>query len=182
MSVTLVNSSLEYDWRRRPITDFYPTPDNVTQSLINFLNLDTSNLVWEPACGQGHMVKVFLENGFKVKGTDIQQGIDFLTQTKLLGDWIITNPPFVLAESFIRKSYELQPKGFAFLLKSQYWHATKRKLLFDTIRPSFVLPLTWRPDFLFGKKGGAPTMEVLWTVWIKNLNQNTVYQLLERPK
>lgn len=30
--------------------------------------------------------------------------------------------------------------------------------------PSYVLPLTWRPDFLYGAKSGRPTMELLWTV------------------
>jgi hypothetical protein len=52
-----------------------------------------------------------------------------------------------------------------FLLKSQYWHSKRREKLFQRIRPAQVFPLTWRPDFHFGAKGSAPTMEVLWTVW-----------------
>jgi hypothetical protein len=50
------------------------------------------------------------------------------------------------------------------LLKSQYWHAAKRHQLFNTHTPAYILPLTWRPDFMFGERGGAPTMDVLWTV------------------
>ena len=38
----------------------------------------------------------------------------------------------------------------------------KRIDLFNSNPPAFVLPLSWRPDF---GGGGAPTMDVLWTVW-----------------
>jgi methylase of polypeptide subunit release factors len=35
-------------------------------------------------------------------------------------DWIITNPPFSAAEEFIRHARELEPAGFAFLLKTVF--------------------------------------------------------------
>lgn len=54
-------------------------------------------------------------------------------------DWIITNPPFSLAEAFIRRAAELG-KPFAFLLKSQYWNATCRmKRIFITMAAVTVL-------------------------------------------
>jgi hypothetical protein len=34
--------------------------------------------------------------------------------------------------------------------------------LFDRHTPSFVMPLTWRPDFM---GLGRPTMEISWVVW-----------------
>ena len=37
-------------------SDYYPTPPEVTQALLNFLNLRPGTKVWEPACGDGHMV------------------------------------------------------------------------------------------------------------------------------
>ena len=79
---------------------------------------------------------------------------------------MITNPPFALSEAFILKALQHAPI-VAMLLKSQYWHAAKRQQLFNAHMPAYIFPLTWRPDFMFGERGGAPTMDVLWTVWIK---------------
>ena len=77
-------------------------------------------------------------------------------------DWIITNPPFSLAEKFIERAWEFK-KPFALLLKSQYWHAARRYDLFERCTPSAIFPLTWRPDFL--GEGGSPLMDVMWVVW-----------------
>jgi hypothetical protein len=143
--------------------------------------------IWEPACGNGHMVKVLRENEYVVRDSDIQTGTDFLEQTACAEDFIITNPPFGYAEAFIRKSAQLNPCcGYALLLKSQYWHSAKRLKLFRELQPQFVLPLTWRPDFLFGAQSGSPTMEVLWTVWINKeweeyYEGECIYHPLEKP-
>jgi hypothetical protein len=185
MSVTLTNSSAE-NWRDRPATDFYPTPPAATQALIDFLTLPKELTIWEPACGDGRMVDVLQGNGYTVRGTDIQGGANFLETKECPESFIITNPPFCVAEEFIRHANKLKPKcGFAFLLKSQYWHAAKRLNLFREIRPQFVLPLAWRPDFLFKEKGGSPTMDVLWTVWLWDVADRftgAIYEPLGRPK
>lgn len=182
MTVTLANAGA----KDRPDTDFYPTPPDVTRGLLDYLKLDlTQTNIWEPACGQNHMVSVMQEYGFQVDASDLYTtGKDFLTSGLLDTDWIITNPPFIRSEEFIRHARALHPAGgFAFLLKSQYWHATKRLPLFQEIRPTEVLPLTWRPDFLFGAKKSAPTMEVLWTIWrAPYTNKTTIYEPMKRPK
>lgn len=175
MTVTLANSSTQ-NWRDRAATDFYPTPAPVTQALLNHLMLPKMLTIWEPACGEGHMVKVLRANGYVVRDSDIQTGTDFLEVEDCPESFIITNPPFNQAEAFIRHANKLNPEcGFAFLLKSQYWHSASRLKLFREIQPQFVLPLTWRPDFLFGAKSGSPTMEVLWTVWI-NIEWEECYE------
>ena len=187
MTFTLANSSSE-NWRDRPATDFYPTPPDVTQALVDFLGLPKELTLWEPACGDGRMVDVLRANGDVVRDSDIQTGTNFLDVQECPESFIITNPPFNQAEAFIRHASKLKPEcGFAFLLKSQYWHSASRLPLFREIHPQFVLPLTWRPDFLFGAKSGSPTMEVLWTVWINQeweecYEGETIYNLLERPK
>jgi hypothetical protein len=177
VTITLANAGA----KDRPDTDYYPTPPEVTIALLDYLNLPLNTTIWEPACGQGHMVKVMVERGYDVDASDILTGKDFLTSGDLAADWIISNPPFYIAEDFIRHAAELWPCGFAFLLKSQYWHSSKRLKLFNGIRPTAILPLTWRPDFLFGAKSGSPTMEVLWTVWGRKDVKETIYQPLSRP-
>lgn len=149
----------------RSKTDFYPTPPDATQALLDFLKLPKSTKVWEPACGEGHMVSVLERNGFIVTKSDISFGEDFLTTPLKECDWIITNPPFSLSDKFIERCIE-HGKPFALLLKSQYWHAKRRTALFNKHLPRYILPLTWRPDFLFKTRGsGSPLMDVMWVVW-----------------
>ena len=158
--------------------DFYPTPPECTVALMEFLNLSPC-IIWEPAAGDGAIVKVLESYGHKVIATDIQTGYDFL-KTVGTADAIITNPPFNLSHEFILKALHDAPI-VAMVLKSQYWHAKKRFDLYKQNPPSYVLPLTWRPDFMGGEGGGSPTMEVHWTVWIKG-NTGCKYIPLKKPE
>lgn len=163
----------------RRALDFYPTPPEATQALIDFFKKEGFSFgkVWEPACGNGAMVDVFRANGIECIGTDIQDGSDFFATTPPFGTYsIVTNPPFKEAAGFIRKSYD-EAEIVAMLLKCQYWHSVKRLELFKKITPTYILPLTWRPYFT-GQ--GAPAMDVQWSVWIKGSNE-TQYIPLKKP-
>ncbi len=184
------------DQTKRRELDFYPTPKNVTVALMNFLlaenRIDKDFRVWEPACGDGQMSKVIESYGLSVYSSDIRDtgyGSPFLDFVKHTGnsnfDAIITNPPFNLSEDFIRQALS-KSRLVCMLLKSQYWHAKNRLELFNKFTPRYVLPLTWRPDFLeherkAGEKKGAPTMEVAWSVWVKGSQTDCVYKPLTRP-
>lgn len=178
-ALNLANNSTT---NKRRDLDFYPTPPDVTHALMRFLNLEKCR-IWEPACGDGAMAKVLAEYGHDVFSSDIMEtgygvgGVDFLEAAREC-DAIITNPPFALSEAFIRHALP-QAETVAMILKSQYWHAAKRKALFEEYPPAYVLPLTWRPDFMGGERGGAPTMEVHWTVWMRG-QADTKYRLLGR--
>lgn len=171
---------------KRVESDYYPTPPEATQALIDALlvgdMLHKEEHIWEPACGDGHMVNVFQNNGFQVTATDILTGEDYLTAEKPDGvSWIITNPPFSLAEEFIHRSLK-HNVPFAFLLKSQFWHAKKRFDLYYNHPPAYILPLTWRPDFLFKSRGkGSPLMDVMWCVWIPGAEHSATYIPLRKP-
>jgi len=166
----------------RSKTDFYATPGEVTEALVRYFKLCNLHIL-EPACGQGHMSKVLAKTNI-VSSYDFYDdsygrgGEDFLKRKICNTDWIITNPPFKMAEEFIRHAWSFNCK-FAFLLKSQYWHASSRTSLFHDCRPSHILALNWRPDFHFGTKGGSPTMECLWAVWNRE-NTKTEYDILKK--
>ena len=166
----------------RRALDFYPTPPDVTHALMRFLEMPPC-LILEPACGDGAMSEVLKSYNHDVISSDIRDtgygngGQDFLKASGYY-DAIITNPPFNISEAFIRHALP-QAHTVAMILKSQYWHAAKRKALFEEHPPAYVLPLTWRPDFMGGERGGAPTMEVHWTVWIEG-DTDTKYRLLGR--
>ena len=139
---------------------------------------------WEPAAGEGDMAGVLQTYFETVYTTHILDGTDVFKSSIDAADWIITNPPFSLAEEFIRRAASLG-KPFAFLVKSQFWHAKRRLSLFDEFPPSYILPLTWRPDFFFKDgHGGSPLMDVMWRVWLMPhiKGMQTVYRPLERPK
>lgn len=162
--------------------DFYPTPPECTVALLDFLekrHLITPHFkIWEPACGTDAIVDVMMQRGYSVIGTDIIYGQDYLT-TELdedLYDWIITNPPFCLAKEFIERSAK-RNKPFALLLKSQFWHAAGRLNIFQDLQPTFVLPLTWRPDFT-GQ--GSSLLDMTWCVWIGH-SPVTYYLPLKKP-
>lgn len=164
----------------RPSTDFYPTPPEVTEALMDFLlPYLPKTTIWEPAAGEGDMVEVLSKYG-DVLATDLSTGYDYLATPVPGGTGaIITNPPFKLAEKFILKAVREAPV-VAMLLKTQYWHARSRYDLFQEHPPSFVLPLTWRPNFLFKTGlGGSPTMDVAWSVWIKGV-PGTQYKPLKK--
>lgn len=163
---------------KRRSLDFYPTPPDVTHALMKFVGLPKHFTVWEPACGDGAMSRVISQYCEYVISTDIATGNDFLLTTNKV-DAIITNPPFNLSEAFIRRSLGMADV-VCMLLKSQYWHAKKRLTLFNENPPAYVLPLTWRPDFMGGERGGSPTMDVAWSVWIKG-SKTTVYHPLKKP-
>lgn len=163
---------------KRRMLDHYDTPIDVTIALMEFLKLNTCT-IWEPACGNNAMVEIFKQYGHKVIATDIKAGTDYLLHAGN-ADAIITNPPFYCSAQFIEKAINEAPI-VAMLLKSQYWHSKKRYELFMQHKPAWILPLTWRPDFIQSEKSGHPTMEVIWTVWMKNNTGQTKYLPLTRP-
>jgi hypothetical protein len=161
---------------KRHESDFYPTPAECVHSLMDFIDLPLSKPLWEPACGDGAISRTLEERGFTVISTDLRidsgygtGGIDFL-QSERLADIIITNPPFNLSEDFIKKCTGIDVSVFALLLKATYWHSYRRLSIFEQTKPAFVLPFTWRPN-MCPERGASPTMDFLWTVWIKGISE-----------
>lgn len=79
-------------------------------------------LVWEPCAGRGAIVRELRARGFAVtaqdlvdhpgRDADIATGIDFLMETRAPRGVaaIVTNPPFKLADAFIRHGLTLAPR------------------------------------------------------------------------
>jgi len=181
--LNLANSSTK---NKRKEADFYPTPPDVTQALID-TGCIPKGCIWEPACGDGHMGFVFEKNGYSVLASDIRATPYAHFQRDFMAaplpapvTAVVTNPPFNLSTEFIQRCVDLRIPVFAMLLKSQYWHSQKRAALFEKYPPAYVMALTWRPDFCFGDRGGAPTMECIWTVWIDG-ETDTRYRILRKP-
>ena len=167
--------------------DFYPTPAEVTEVLLDrhcVLPPETAGSVWEPFSGDDAIVGRLEARGYTVNASDIEprgRGIqaDFLTAALPAGTVsIVTNPPFQNAAAMIRHALSHELGFVAMLLKATFWHAANRQPLFRHNPPSYIHPLTWRPDFL---GLGRPTMEVAWCVWTAGGNGITAYEPLSRP-
>lgn len=139
--------------------DDFPTPPWATRALMDVLEGQGQVLhmqhVWEPACNRGHMARVLAERFDRVFATDVhdygwprQDAVaDFLidwSQDRPDVDWIITNPPFRLAEDFITHGLRLGA-GVAVLVRSAFLEGQARyERLFRETPPTFVCPFVER--------------------------------------
>jgi hypothetical protein len=150
--------------------EFFPTPEGTTRAVLPILDsLGFPKDVWENACGEGHISKVLLAAGYRVKSTDLvkrgygMEGVNFLSQTKALAPAIITNPPFSKADEFVSHAITiLGIEYIAMLLPSGIYHAKGRVPMFEAHTPCLIMPCTWRID-VTGE--GSPTMNVSWYIW-----------------
>ena len=108
---------------KRRKSDFYETPYSITRKFLSVEKFDYDLTICEPACGAGAIVKVLKENTDNVIAYDIEK--NFLSETEQY-DYIITNPPFSIAQEFILKAKQVAKKKFAFLLPLSYLHGKKR--------------------------------------------------------
>lgn len=131
----------------REENDFYATdPWAIYKARDIFHEIGLCKDLWEPACGLGHLSKALTDIGYNVRSSDlINRGFgeqfDILAcETPWHGD-IITNPPFKLANEFVRKSIDLLSDGHkaVFLLKIQYLETTKRAKLFRDCGLKYVI-------------------------------------------
>lgn len=161
--------------------DFYPTPPENVDCLAHYIDL-RKHVVWEPACGEGHISKRIARYCAGVFSTDLYDRgygtapLDFLAAEKLPGNAeknctaIVTNPPFdELAEQFIRRALQLtEPVDglVAMFLRNEYDMAsTTRADLFEG-HPAYSTKIcvTKRPRWIEGSKG-SPRHNYAWYVW-----------------
>lgn len=110
----MVGVNKQFTTEGREDNDFYATEPLATELLCE---KEKFTRIWEPACGQGHISKVLIENGYEVKSTDLVDrgygvgGVDFLTSNEKWNGDIVTNPPYRYAAEFVLHALELIPDG-----------------------------------------------------------------------
>lgn len=113
--------------------DYYAT-EPIAGKLLLEVEPDLSN-IWETACGEGHLAKVFNEVGKLRKATDlIDRGYgsveDFLLHKEPYhnGD-IVTNPPYKYAQEFVEHALSKVDEGrkVCMFLKSCFLKGKKEK-------------------------------------------------------
>ena len=164
--------------------DYFPTPPWATVALCEWLKQEkypiNKQSVWEPAAGGGHMGDVLKDYFERVKMSDLINHesrmdiaeVDFLMaldenrEYKRPPDWIITNPPFSMADSFAERA--LQYGGNVALLCQIAFLGGKKRYdaLFRECPPTDVLAFVRRVGMVKGKiDPKAPGLPLAWFVW-----------------
>lgn len=164
--------------------DFYATDPKAAEHL---LNLEPGlNNIWECACGEGHLAKVFENAGKLGLATDLvnrgygQGGIDFLKNHPYSwnGD-IVTNPPYKYALEFTQKALNIIPEGkkVCMFLKLTFLESKARKKFFQTNPPKTIyvsssrLHCAMNGDFIKYKNSNA--VAYAWYIWEKGYKGDT---------
>lgn len=166
---------------RNPV-DFYPTPAPVVRALLERETFP--EVVWEPAAGRGHLARELRRYGYKTFASELhtQPGdvgtdahLDFLSPGGPMGRSIVTNPPFRLAEKFIRKAVELRMEKHAWLLRVQFVESARRYSLFRDHPPRRIWAFSRRVQIsergLEEPLGGI--IAFAWWVWERDFRGGT---------
>jgi len=159
--------------------DDFPTPPWATRALVEHVikaGGETRSLTaLEPACGRGHMSQALGEYFGSVASSDIHdygfaRTADFLKPLYTTGsfDWVITNPPFRLAEDFIDRAQPIARLGVAMLVRTVFLESVGRyERLFSVRPPAVVAQFVERVPMLKGRvdKKASTATGYAWIVW-----------------
>lgn len=170
-------------WARDEL-DFYVEPEWATAALLGVERFVGG--VWDPACGQGNIVRACRAAGYETVGTDVVRRTnepwfaeerDFRDeeQTWVWADNIITNPPFFRAkgtEAFARRALALAKGKVAIFADIRFLASGRRaRGLYAEHPPHRIWVLADRPscppgEFLAaGNEAGGGTADWCWLVW-----------------
>jgi hypothetical protein len=135
---------------------------------------------WEPAANRGHMVRPLDEYFGDVIGSDVHDyGAGFHIRDFLLPvpkcqrisvQWIVTNPPFRLAQQFAQQALELAQEGVALLVRTQWLAGRDRyESLFARHPPAVVAQFVERVPMFRGRLDAkkSTATDYAWVVWTK---------------
>ncbi len=175
-------NNTKYD---RAAYDYYATEPKAARLLMEVEEF--SPVIWECACGEGHLVREFEKAGYIVYASDlIDRGLgtqlDFLTTASppVKGMDIVTNPPYSIAREFIEHALEISPDGtkVAMFLKIQFLESKGRKPFFLKYPPKTIyvssdrLHCALNGDFVRYSKSNA--ICYAWFIWVKGYAGETV--------
>ncbi len=165
--------------------DYYATDPKAMELLLQ--EEAFAPVIWECACGEGHLSKVLEHHGFEVISTDLvyrgygeNEPLDFLQDTleDFEGD-IITNPPYKYALEFVQRALDSVQTGrkVAMFLKLQFLESKSRKQFFLDNPPKIVyvsssrLICAMNGDF---EKITSSAVAYAWFVWEKGSTADTI--------
>lgn len=165
--------------------DLYRTPRPFIEAVAPALRVQEGMTILDPAAGDGRWLEPFPHcrrlameireeerRGLEVVADKVAIG-NFLSPNVLKIreriDLVVGNPPFSLAEEFVRQGMDLVRRtggqlGVAFLLRAGFVHGQKRSALYKDYPLASVLHLTKRPSFMDGPTDASEYVMCIWAV------------------
>lgn len=165
--------------------DDFPTPPWATRALIEHVIGEEAVIgqtCLEPACGRGHMAQPLKAYFARVFASDIAgygygDVEDFLKVKPLAGiDWIITNPPFKMAEDFFHHALPMAGEGVALLVRTVFLEGKGRlERIFSKFPPTLVAQFSERVPMVRGRldRKASTATGYAWVVWRKPIGADT---------
>lgn len=174
--------------------EFYPTPPEPTRAFLHaeIDRLRDFPLIWEPAAGDGAMVREMESLGLDVYASDlVDRGCnadirDFYGFQGIPADLraIVTNPPFAECgwgngkARWLKHALDVLNVEYMALLLNWSWPGAGGLAPFWAQHPpARVYLMRWKIDFT-GQ--GAPPMLNGWFVWDKKHQGETILRMLDR--
>jgi hypothetical protein len=153
--------------------NFFPTPPWAVRALLHevlvrrLILKPRPRTAWEPACGAGHCAIPLREVFDQVYATDVHdwgfgdaRDLDFSfcgpDEAPYPIDWVISNPPFVLAEMFVKRGLAIATQGVAMLMRLQWLEGG------DRYREFFAPGAACRPSYVVVFAERVPMIEGAW--------------------
>jgi len=127
--------------------EFYPTPLQTINSIINEINFNKVHSFCEPCNGSGVITNAIPSNVSKYH-FELSEGTDYLLpENSEQVDLILTNPPFSLAKEFIIKA-RTEAKCVIMLQRVNFLGSKARKKFWEENPPTHLFVLSERPKFV----------------------------------
>ena len=163
--------------------DPYFTPTEAVTSVLHLEEEHLPSRIWEPAAGNGAIVRPFAAAGYQVIASDVADyglddcriGVDYLSapaEPDVQG--IVTNPPYRLAVAFAEKALQ-EVAYLALLLRTNFLESTARLPFFRKHPPARIwissrrLPMMHRHGWQ-GPEAPSNTCYA-WFIWDAQASQ-----------
>lgn len=162
------------------------TPIWALEPLLPFIPSEWT--IWEPAAGEGNLVKGMRDYGLHVISTDISRGDDFFSLTpprtpksRYLYSATITNPPYDEKDRWIGHCYYLG-KPFALLLPFAALETHFRQAMYRESGLQIIF-FDKRVNFKVPSGKNSPWFPVAWFTWQFNLPKDMMFmEIAPEPK
>jgi hypothetical protein len=157
--------------------DLYETPAPAVRALLRVQRFEGT--IWEPACGRGAIVRVLRDAGHTVIASDIVKydrsvGVDFLADFLTVDrapdgvSTVLTNPPFMFADEFVRHGLKLVPR-VVMLLRLDFLEGETRCDILDSGNLARVYVFRDRVPFRRdGWEKSGNKIAFAWFEWDRN--------------
>ena len=167
--------------------DAYFSPPEAIASLLHIEQAHLPRCIWEPAAGDGAMVRPLRGAGYTVIASDIadygledcEAGLDYLkAKPPPDAQGIVTNPPYKPAERFARKALREVPY-VALLLRTNFLESAKRLPFFREHEPARIwisarrLPMMHRFGWSGLRNNYSNTCHA-WFIWDSRSTQRRI--------